>query len=390
MSSEPTPSPTDRAHTRRRTLIGLALIFAAIGLGYLLYWLFIGQFYATTDDAYVRGNLVVLTARVPGTVTTIAADNTNLVREGQPLVRLDNTDMRIRLEKAKAALALAIRQARASRAMLISLRAQATARRALYKEALGNEQRRQRLIHIHAISAETWAHVVARTQSLKAQFLAAKAQVQAQIARVGHGPIVYLPRVQVAIAAVRKAYANNARCLIRAPVTGYVAKRHVQVGQHVTPGQSLLVIIPLHQLWVTANYKEDALGALRLGQPATITTDIYGDTVTYAGHVIGIGAGTGSAFALLPPTNASGNWIKIVQRIPVRISLPLAMLQRYPLRVGLSATVTVNIHNTKGLMLPTKTPDRALYHTTIYGKNMQAAQHLIDRILKANGARRGV
>lgn len=379
-----------RARQRKRALTGIALLFALIALGYLIYWFLVARFYVTTDDAYVKGNLVTLTARIPGTVVSVAADDTDMVSAGQALVVLDPTTARLRLQASENALALAVRKARALRAQWAALKASSAAAHTVYEEASHDEQRRARLVTLHAISRETWRNSIARTRSLKADYLATKARAQAVLAEIGSGPLSQLPTVRQAATAVESAYANLARCVIRAPVTGYVAKRHVQLGQHIEPGRPLMVIIPPHQLWVSANFKENALGALRIGQPARIVSEVYGDKVSYRGRVIGIGAGTGSAFALLPPSNASGNWIKIVQRVPVRISLPEATLNRYPLRVGLSATVTVNIHHTKGPTEVTQPRKGFLYKTTIYGHNDQKARALVARILKANGARRGL
>lgn len=384
-----TEAVAGRARSRKRALWGLILLFVLLALGYLVYWALIGRFYVSTDDAYVRGNLVTLTARVPGTVVSIAADNTDLVSAGEPVVVLDPTTARLRLRAATSALALAVRRARGLRARLRSLEANRQAAYALYQEARGDKRRRQRLVPLHAISEEVWQHSVARAATLKARYLAAGARAAALAAEIGTGPIAHLPSVRKAATAVAFAYADLARCVVRAPVSGYIAKRHVQLGQHVVPGRPLMVIIPLHALWVTANFKENEIGSLRLGQSARVVAEVYGSSVVYHGRVIGIGAGTGSAFALLPPSNASGNWINIVQRVPVRISLPKTLLDRYPLRVGLSATVTVNIHNTNGRTLALHPRRGVLYRTRVYGHNEAKAQALIHRILIANGARRG-
>ncbi len=384
-----TEAVAGRAKSRKRALWGLILLFVLLALGYLVYWVLIGRFYVSTNDAYVRGNLVTLTARVPGTVVSIAADNTDLVSAGEPIVVLDPTTARLRLRAATSALALAVREARASRARLRALEANRQAAYALYQEALGDERRRQRLIPLHAISEEVFQNSVARAAALKARYLAAGAEAGAVAAEIGTGPIAHLPGIRKAAAAVAKAYADWARCIVRAPVSGYIAQRHVQLGQHITPGRPLMVIIPLDQLWVTANFKENEIGSLRLGQSAKIVAEVYGSSVVYHGRVIGIGAGTGSAFALLPPSNASGNWINIVQRIPVRVSLPKSLLTRYPLRVGLSATVTVNIHNTHGHTLAWHPRHGFLYRTHIYGHSLAKARALVHKILIANGARRG-
>ncbi len=373
------------ANKRKRALLGLLALFLAIGAGYVLYWLLVGRFYVSTDDAYVRGNLVAITARVSGTVETIRADDTDRVHQGQVLIVLDPTDARILLQTREAALAAAIRNARATRARLTALRAQAQAAYSLYAKAQGKVRRRAHLAVLHAISAETWQDMQANAQALHARYLSARAQARALAAIIGHGPIARLPSIRIAAGGVVSAYTALARCVVRAPVSGYVAKRSVQLGEHIAPGQPLMVVIPLHHLWITANFKEDDLGALRIGQPAAVVTSLYGDSVSYHGHLIGIGAGTGSAFSILPPNNASGNWIRIVQRIPVRISLPAAALKAHPLRVGLSATATVNIHDTSGLMLAARPPLEPAYRTAVYGHNAQAAARIVHRIFRANG-----
>ncbi|HUW98353.1 MAG TPA: HlyD family efflux transporter periplasmic adaptor subunit [Acidiferrobacter sp.] len=384
-----TDTAARRIKKRKLALTGLVLVFSLIGLGYLGYWAMVGRFYVTTDDAYVGGNLVTLTARVPGTVVSIAADDTDLVSAGEPVVSLDPTMARWHLHTAISALALTVRNARAMRAHLSALEATSHAAYTLYEEARNNERRRRHLVALHAISRETWANSVAQTAALKARYLATQASAQALADEVGSGPLAQLPSVRQAATAVEVAYARLARCTVRAPVTGYVAKRHVQLGQHIQPGRPLMVIVPLHNLWVTANFKEDDLGSLRLGQKTQMVSEIYGSAVRFEGRVIGIGAGTGSAFALLPPSNASGNWISIVQRVPVRISLPMALLKHHPLRVGLTVTATVDIHDTHGRMLAAHPRSKPLYQTTVYEHTEHEAQALVHKILEQNGAFRG-
>ncbi len=383
-----TPAPTDTRHSdRRRRLLWLITAgFLLLAAGYLIYWLLIGRFFVSTDDAYVRGNLVPLTARVAGTVTAITGDDTDLVRAGSPVVMLDPTNARLKLDQAEAALAAAVRSARAARAQWHALQSAAQAAHVRYELAASDERRRRHLAAIDAISRESWRHTRATAQTLAAQYRAAVARARAQQAVAGTRPLRRLPAIRQAMTAVKTAYLDLTHCVVRAPVTGYIAKRHVQLGQRVTAHETLLVIIPLQRLWVSANFKETDLGSLRIGQPARVVADIYGDKVVYHGRVAGIGAGTGSAFALLPPSNASGNWIKIVQRVPVRISLPSRLLAQHPLRVGLSTDVTVNIHHTKGPVLASRPPAIPRYRTDIYGHALQGARVLIDKILQANGA----
>ena len=207
------------------------------------------------------------------------------------------------------------------------------------------------------------------------------------MAAVGTTPPADHPRIEQAEASLRSAYIDLARTMIRAPVTGYVAKRTVQLGQAVQAGMPLLAIVPLDQIWIDANFKETSLSEVRLGQPATVHADFYGGGVTFHGRVAGLSAGTGSAFELLPPENATGNWIKIVRRVPVRIELDPAELDRNPLRTGLSTEVSIDVHDTSGPRLDRRTNPNAppAYETSVYSPEAKGVDALIDRIVRANG-----
>ena len=343
--SRPTPSP---GRTRRAGLWSLGTVIALCGVGYLAYWLLDGRYFESTDDAYVNGDVVQVTSEVPGTVLTLDADDTQTVREGQTLLQLDQADAKIAEANAQADLARAVRQVRGLFAQSSELRAQIAEREQSARTAQDDLQRRGGLIADGAISAEELSHARDAVTSSRANLTAAQQQLSQTIAQIDGTTIADHPQVLAAAAAVRNAALALHRTEILSPVTGLIAKRSVQVGERVAAGTPLLAVVPLDDVWVDANFKEVQLEHMHTGQPVTVRTDLYGRSVTYHGHVVGIAAGSGNAFALLPSQNASGNWIKIVQRLPVRILLDQAELKAHPLRVGLSATVQVDLHDTSG------------------------------------------
>jgi membrane fusion protein (multidrug efflux system) len=323
------------------------------GLGYLAYWLLDARFYESTDDAYVDGDVLQVTSEVPGTVVALDVDDTQRVRAGQVLLRLDPADARIAEANAEADLARAVRQVRGLFAQSKELNAQIEQREQAERTASDDLKRRGTLLADGAISAEELSHARDAVTTTRANVAAARQQLSQTIAQIDGTTIADHPQVLAAAAAVRNAALALHRAEITAPVTGIVAKRSVQVGQRVAAGTPLLAVIPLDDVWVDANFKEGQLARMRDGQPVTVRTDVYGHSVTYHGHVAGVAAGSGSAFALLPAQNASGNWIKIVQRVPVRILLDPQELKEHPLRIGLSASVRVDLHDTSGPLMAT-------------------------------------
>jgi membrane fusion protein (multidrug efflux system) len=356
------PAPRRGAGTRRK---GLALVGGAVliaGAAVFAWWLLVLRHVESTDNAYVQGYVVVITPQVSGTVVAVGADDTDTVAAGQPLVKLDAADARVALEQAEAQLAQAVREARGLFANDAPLKAQVAQRetevaRAATEVARAEEdlQRRQPLVASGAIGREEFEHAKAQLASARAAFTTAQsgvASVREQLAAhrtqtEGLQPEQH-PAVKRAAARVREAWLALKRCEIAAPVAGVVARRNVQLGQRVAAGAPLMSVVALETLWVDANFKEGQLGRLRIGQRAELVADIYGTKVTFTGTVVGLGAGTGSAFALLPAQNATGNWIKIVQRVPVRIALDAAQLKAHPLRVGLSMEVTVDVRRGEG------------------------------------------
>ncbi|MCE5233013.1 MAG: HlyD family efflux transporter periplasmic adaptor subunit [Mizugakiibacter sp.] len=383
-SASAAPSNDQGNGKRRRVLLGIAAAFALAGLLWLLLWLLVFSRREVTDDAYVGGNQVAISAQVPGTVIAVLADDTQLVHKGQALVQLDPTDAAVTLAKAKSALAQAVRQVRQQRELAAQYDAAVVARTQELQRADADLARRQPLLGEKAVAPEEVAHAREAAATARAQLEFAARQAAAAHALVAGTDVAGNPAVQQARAAFREAWINAQRDAVVAPTDGYVAQRSAQVGQRVQPGQALMTVIPLHALWVDANFKEVQLAHIRIGQPATVHTDIYGGDVTYRGRVLGLGAGTGSAFALLPPQNASGNWIKVVQRVPVRIALDERQLDEHPLRVGLSATVKVDTRDRSGAMLAQQPAAAPVAATDVYARDLAAAEREADAVIRAN------
>ncbi|MBN8735495.1 MAG: EmrA/EmrK family multidrug efflux transporter periplasmic adaptor subunit [Xanthomonadales bacterium] len=373
-----------RLRKRRLMLRSLVGVIVVVAIAWALYHFLVGRWYEGTDDAYVDGNVVQITPQVPGTVISIGADDNDYVREGQPLVKLDPSDADVALAQAEAALAQTVRKVRGLYSTVHTSKADVAAREAVAEQAQADYQRRKGLAASGAISAEELAHARDALTTAQSALAAAEAQLATTDALVSDTEIATHPDVKAAAAKVRAAWLNDQRTTLVAPVSGYVAKRTVQVGQRVQPGTPLMAVVPLHQVWVDANFKETQLQDMRIGQPVTLTSDVYGGAVTYHGHVAGLGVGTGSAFSLLPAQNASGNWIKIVQRLPVRIALDPKDLDKYPLRIGLSMDVSVNLHDRKGQMLSQQPPQKPVFSTDVYAHDRAEADTLIAQIIHAN------
>ena len=369
---------------RRKTLLILLLIFVAIGVIWFLLWTLVFSRRETTDDAYVGGNQVAISAQVPGTVVAILADDTQHVDAGQPLVRLDGTDASVRLSQARSALALAVRQVRQQTDAASGSNAAVTARRIDLQKAQADLKRRLPLIAAHAEAPETIQHLRDAVAQAQSALAAAQAQASAEHASIEGTSIADNPAVLQARANFRAAWVAAQRGTIYAPVSGYVAQRSVQLGNSVQPGQQLMTVLPLHHLWIDANFKESQLHHVRIGQPATITTDLYGGDVVYHGKVIGLGAGTGSVFSLLPAQNATGNWIKVVQRVPVRIALEDRELDKHPLRLGLSSAVTVDITDDRGAVLAPQSAHPPVAQTSVYDQMASQADAEADKVIRAN------
>ena len=371
---------------RRALLLSLLIgLFLAAGIGYAIYWALVARYVESTDDAYVVGNLVQITPQVSGTVLAIGADDTDYVKAGQTLVELDQADSRVALDQAEAALARSVRQVRNLMATTGEIEANVALRAAELARTRADLARRAPLAQSGALPAEELQHARDAVMSTQAALDAAEQQLAAHKTLVDRTTVETHPDVQSAAARLREAYLAYARTALPAPVSGIVAKRSVQVGQRVGPGTPLMAVIPLDQVWVDANFKERQLLNLRPGQAVKLYADIYGSAVEFHGRVAGFGAGTGSAFALLPPQNATGNWIKVVQRVPVRIALDPAELAQHPLQLGLSMQVDVDTHERDGELRPKAARTAPAYQTKAYASLTDTADQRVAAIIKANG-----
>lgn len=361
-----------------------ALILSLLGAGWFSWWWIWGRFHEYTDDAYVDGNNVTVTPQVDGIVESFSVLDADLVPKGRVIVELDKTDAKIALDKACADLGKGVRDVmhmfeEAKRYLALS-----QVKKAEFVKAAQDYEHRKNLVEEGGVSLENFEHAEAALRAAFADFIAIEHQYIASNALVENTTVDTHPVVEQAKNHVRDSYVFFQRCTIKAPVTGIVAQRTVQVGERVSQGQPLMAIVPLDQMWVSANYKETQLTKMRVGQPVRVISDLYGSQVVYQGKVAGIGGGTGSVFSVLPPQNATGNWIKIVQRIPVRITLDEELVRQHPLRLGLSMDVTVDLHDTNQPLLPEVRPDRPLFATDVFCTQEVGAEPLITKVILEN------
>jgi membrane fusion protein (multidrug efflux system) len=369
---------------RRKLIVGILGTFLLLGLAWAAYWAIVLRWSEATDDAYVNGDVVQITSQVPGTVVRISANDTDFVQAGTPLVQLDTADARVALDEAESTLAKTVRQVRNLFETSGQLEEAVRLRETDLAKAREDLKRREKLASTGAVSGEELQHARDQVAAAEAGVAAAKRQLAAQHALIDKTTIEDHPDVKNAAARVREAYLAYARTTLPAPVSGYVAKRTVQLGQRISPGTPLMAVVPLDDVWVDANFKEGQLRDMRVGQPATLTADLYGGRFEYHGKVIGFGAGTGGAFALLPAQNASGNWIKIVQRVPVRIALDHEDLAKHPLQVGLSMQVKVDTHDRSGERLPRALPTKTADATAVFARLDERAEARVRGIIAAN------
>jgi membrane fusion protein (multidrug efflux system) len=394
-----TPKNTDaRQQVRKKALTAVAAVVLVAGAAYGAYYALVLDHFESTDNAYVQGNVVQITPQVAGTVLAIGADDTDFVKAGQSLVRLDPADARVALDQAEAQLAQTVREVRTLFTSNNTLNAQIAQRdadvaraRAELAKAQDDVTRRAPLVATGAVGQEEFNHVDAQLTAARSALaaaqsaaLAARDQLSTNQSHTDNTTVELHPNVQRAAARVREAYLALKRVDLPAPVDGYVAKRSVQIGQRVQPGAPLMTVIALDQVWVDANFKESQLRKLRIGQPATLLADVYGKKVQYHGTVAGLGAGTGAAFALLPAQNATGNWIKVVQRVPVRITLNTQEVIAHPLRLGLSMDAQVDISHTDGKALADTPRAQAMTSTTVFERINDDADAQVRKIVAAN------
>ncbi|OWF77541.1 multidrug efflux MFS transporter periplasmic adaptor subunit EmrA [Yersinia alsatica] len=376
--------PQNKKQQRKRVLLLLTVIFIMIGVAYLIYWFLVLRHHQETDNAYVSGNQVQIMSQVPGSVVSVNFENTDFVKSGDVLLTLDPTDAEQAYEQAKTALANSVRQTH--QLMINSKQYQANI--ALKKTELSKAQndlkRRVVLGSVDAIGREELQHARDAVESAQASLDVAIAQYNANQALVLNTPLEKQPAVEQAAAKLRDAWLSLQRTKVVSPITGFVSRRSVQVGAEIANGAPLMAVIPANEMWIDANFKETQLANMRIGQSATVVTDFYGDDVVYQGKVVGLDMGTGSAFSLLPAQNATGNWIKVVQRLPVRIAIEPKQLAEHPLRIGLSSTVRVDTANTDGLVLAQTVRKDPAFVTDALSIDLAPVNQMISDIVHAN------
>ncbi|MGS8101868.1 multidrug efflux MFS transporter periplasmic adaptor subunit EmrA [Providencia sp. PROV_01] len=374
----------NKKRQRKSALIFLTLLFIIIGVGWVVYWYLVLRHYESTDNAYVAGNQVQIQSQVSGSVMTVNVDNTDFVTSGTVLVELDPRDAELTLDKAKTELANSVRQTRQHMVNSRQLQANIDVKRSELNRLQNDLKRREVLGSSHVIGKEELQHAREAVVSAKAALDMAIEQYNANQAIVLNTAIEKQPAVEQAATQVRNAWLTLQRTKIVSPVDGYVSRRSVQVGSQITHSTPLMAIVPSNGMWIDANFKETQLADMRIGQPAKVTTDFYGKDIVFNGTVVGLDMGTGSAFSLLPAQNASGNWIKVVQRLPVRIALDETQLEEHPLRIGLSTEVTVDTLDKNGKVLSKGMRATPAYHTAALAVDMSPADKIVTEIINNN------
>jgi membrane fusion protein, multidrug efflux system len=375
-----TPGETNNA-SRNRTLLIVTVIFLLIGIGWFLYWWLIGSRRVITDDAYVAGDMIAVSARVPGTVIEWQGKNTEQVRAGQVIARLDTADAEAQLHKAASGLASAVREFRQQQAQAAQLDATITTQQLNLQHATADLARREPLVKDNAIAGEELTHAREAVALANAALVQTQRQASTVHALIDGTSAHNNPMVLQAKSVYVDAWLAAQRNVVLAPTNGFITQKNIALGQRIQPGQTLLTIVPLDALWIEANFKEVQLANLRIGQTATIASDLYGSKVEFHGKVAGIGIGTGAAFSLLPAQNASGNWIKVIQRVPVRIDLEPRELAEHPLRIGLSMTVKVATQDRSGPILSALDKPPTRQQTNVYAVEMSQAEAAVERII---------
>ncbi|MCW7764487.1 multidrug efflux MFS transporter periplasmic adaptor subunit EmrA [Photorhabdus luminescens] len=378
------PPLNEKKSKRKLALILATLLFVFAGSSYFAYWLISLRHYQATDDAYVVGNQVQVMTQITGSVTAIYADNTDFVQQGDILLRLDSIDAEHAFERAKNTLASNVRQTHQTIINNEKLLANIELKKTALQQAQDDLKRREHLGLTGAIAKENLIHSRNSVQTAKSELNVARQQYYANKALVIDTPLDQQPAIKLAASQLRDTWLTLQRTQIVAPVTGYVSRRSVQVGSQVKSGAPLMVIVPADQLWVEANFKEVQLANVRIGQPVTLISDFYGNGVIYKGQIVGLDMGTGSAFSLLPAQNATGNWIKVVQRLPVRVELEAQQLLDHPLRIGLSMHATVDTRNRDGLVLADTPRNGIVYETNVLSYNTGEIERLINEIIQTN------
>ncbi|CDL85668.1 multidrug efflux MFS transporter periplasmic adaptor subunit EmrA [Xenorhabdus szentirmaii] len=382
---ETTPVPQQGKNKKRKFILSIILLVILLTGGvYFFYWYTELRFYQSTDNAYVAGNQIQVMSQVHGSVKDIYADNTDFVQQGDLLLILDSTDAENAFEKSKNSLAQAVRQTQETILNNPKYLANVELKQLTLDKLIGDLARREKLGKARVIAVEDLEHARKAVEIAKADLKVAKQEYKINQALVMGTPLKKLPNIEKEISNLREAWLSLQRTKIYAPVSGYVSRRSVQVGARITQSAPLMVIIPADQMWVEANFKEVQFTDMRLGQPVSLVSDFYGDQVVYQGRIMGMDMGTGSAFSILPAQNATGNWIKVVQRLPVRIELDPQQLAHYPLRIGLSMHATVDTRKTAGTTLADKSQQRAIYQTHVFSLDNNEIDQIIEQIIKRN------
>ena len=369
---------------RTRWLLIVTAAFGVVGIVAAAYWFLYARHYEETDDAYVAGDQVNVSSQVSGTVMSIGADETDFVQRGQEVIKLDDTDARIALKEAEDQLAKVVRQIRTVFTSRDELTAVLAERRADLSRAQSDLDRRKSLGKSGAVSAEEISHAQETVKAAQQALIAAEKNLAGGTALLGSTGVSDNPDVEAAATAVQRAWLTLQRTSIHAPVSGYIARRSAQLGERTTSGNPLLSIVPLERVRIEANFKEVQLSHMRIGQPVKVVADLYGGRVEYHGTVAGLGMGTGAAFALLPAQNATGNWIKVVQRVPVRVALDPQELAAHPLRIGLSTHAKVDIRDDSGAQLAGAPRKEPVLSTDIYQIDTSAITARIAQIIAEN------
>ena len=377
-------SSNNKSQQRKKGLSIFILLLLLISIGSAAYWFFFIKGFEETEDAYVSGNQVMVSAQVAGNISKINVDNMDPVQAGDVLLELDDTNAKLSFEQAKSNLANAVRQVSQLNYTVKQLKSAVRANEITLAQAQGNLNRRVQLVKDGAIDKESFQHAKEAVELAKANLTTSQNQLGANQALLLDGPLSEQPQIQSAVSNLKQAWLNLERTKIRSPIKGYVARRNAQVGQAVSVGGALMAVVTTDQMWLDANFKETQLTHMRIGQPVKIHFDLYGKDKTFDGKVVGIEMGTGSAFSLLPTQNATGNWIKVVQRVPVRIQLDPQQLAENPLRIGLSATVKVNVTDSQGETLRDQAPATTLYSTNVLQYDESAVNNLIESIIRDN------
>ncbi|MDU6387460.1 MULTISPECIES: multidrug efflux MFS transporter periplasmic adaptor subunit EmrA [unclassified Pantoea] len=376
--------PAQKKKTRKKVLILLALLFVLAGIAWGVYWFLVLRHFQETDDAYVAGNQVQVMAQVSGSVNKVWFDDTDFVKKGDVLVSLDKTDAEQAFEKAQTALATSVRQTHQLMINAKQYQASIALQQTALAQAEADLKRREPLGASNLIGREELQHSRDAVATAKAQLDVAVQQYNANQAMILNTSLNEQPAVKQAAAELRDAWLALQRTDIRSPMDGYVSRRSVQVGSQISTSTPLMAVVPATNLWIDANFKETQLAGVRIGQDATVVADIYGDDVVYHGKVVGLDMGTGSAFSLLPAQNATGNWIKVVQRLPVRIELNQDDIAKHPLRIGLSTLVKVDTTSKDGSALATSVRQQAAYSSNALAIDLAPVNQLITDIVRAN------